>query len=111
MRCSGSSFVTTLVEDWCPPTFPTYAFSLLTLSQVRGVHISDAGEHGIVAVRCSGSSFTDNLIEDFGHRAMRRSDTKFSQTDIDEWNWWGDRWYKRIWFGLVCYVQPGVAGG
>jgi hypothetical protein len=75
------------------------------------VHISDAGEHGIVAVRCSGSSFTDNLIEDFGHRAMRRSDTKFSQTDIDEWNWWGDRWYKRIWFGLVCYVQPGVAGG
>jgi hypothetical protein len=75
------------------------------------VHVSDAGEHAIVGVRCSGSSFTDNLVEDFGHHGMRRSESEYSRTVIDGWNRWGDRWFKRMWFGLVCYVQPDTSGG
>jgi hypothetical protein len=79
--------------------------------QVRGVHISDAGENGIVGIRCSSSSFTDNLIDDFGHRAIPRSRTKTSLPLIEVWNRGGDRWFHRIWFGLVCYAQPDTSYG
>jgi hypothetical protein len=75
------------------------------------VHISDAGENGIVGVRCSSSSFTDNLVEDFGHRAVPRTRNKMTQPLIEVWNRGGDRWYHRIWFGLVCYAQPDTSGG
>lgn len=79
--------------------------------QVRNVHISEAGENGIVGVRCSSSSFTDNLIEDFGHQTVPRSRTKTSLPVIEVWNRGGDRWFHRIWFGLVCYAQPDTSGG